>query len=85
MRFFFTALFLIAGIETSTSQTLSYAEAIGKLAGACGADAASGSYSAQIPPGDLKSGMPLSVEIPAPVRTTQGRRSRTSAARSGTV
>lgn len=38
MHFFFAVLFLIAGVETSTSQTLSYAEAIGKLATACGAD-----------------------------------------------
>jgi acyl-CoA thioester hydrolase len=34
-----------------------------------------GSYRAQIPVGDRKSGMPLSVEIPAPVSTTQGCRS----------
>jgi hypothetical protein len=31
-----------------------------------------GSYVAQIPVGDRKSGMPLSVETPAPVRTTHG-------------
>ena len=32
----------------------------------------SGSTSAQIPVGERKSGMPLSVEMPAPVSTTQG-------------
>ena len=31
-----------------------------------------GSYFAQMPVGDRKSGMPLSVEMPAPVRTTHG-------------
>jgi hypothetical protein len=31
-----------------------------------------GSTSAQIPVGERKSGIPLSVEIPAPVRTTHG-------------
>src|SRR6266545_1717283 len=34
-----------------------------------------------MPAGDRKSGMPLSVEMPAPVRTTHGCRSRTRAAR----
>jgi hypothetical protein len=32
----------------------------------------SGSNCAQRPVGERKSGMPLSVEIPAPLRTTQG-------------
>src|SRR3954471_17123816 len=41
-----------------------------------------GSYSAQIPVGERKSGMPLSVEIPAPVRTTHGCRSRSKVASS---
>src|ERR671922_350104 len=39
-----------------------------------------GSYCAQIPVGERKSGMPLSVEIPAPLRTTAGPRSRNSSA-----
>src|SRR3954468_11156414 len=41
-----------------------------------------GSYSAQIPVGERKSGMPFSVEIPAPVRTTHGCRSRSKVASS---
>ena len=40
-----------------------------------------GSYFAQIPVGERKSGMPLSVEIPAPVSTTHGWRARRKAAR----
>ena len=44
-----------------------------------------GSYLAQIPSADRKSGIPDSVEIPAPVRTTQGCRSRTSSARRSTL
>src|SRR5438309_3510406 len=40
-----------------------------------------GSYAAQIPLGERKSGMPLSVEIPAPVSTTHGCDSRISSAR----
>src|SRR6266516_1965302 len=39
-----------------------------------------GSYCAQIPVGDRKSGIPLSVETPAPVRTTHGCLSRTHSA-----
>ena len=39
-----------------------------------------GSTSAQIPVGERKSGIPLSVETPAPVRTTHGWRSCRSAA-----
>jgi len=31
------------------------------------------SYCSQIPPAERKSGMPLSVETPAPASTTQGR------------
>src|SRR5215203_319081 len=40
-----------------------------------------GSYCAQIPPGDRKSGMPDSVETPAPARTTHGWWSRIRSAR----
>src|SRR5207247_3424795 len=40
-----------------------------------------GSYRAQTPVGDRKSGMPLAVLTPAPVSATQGWESRTSAAR----
>src|SRR6185312_4057160 len=40
-----------------------------------------GSTSAQIPVGERKSGIPLSVETPAPVRTTHGWRVRISSAR----
>src|SRR5215210_6366112 len=44
-----------------------------------------GSYCAQIPPLERKSGIPLSVLTPAPVRTTHGCRSRIRRARrSGT-
>src|SRR4051812_34691103 len=41
-----------------------------------------GSYSAQSPVRDRKSGIPDSVDTPAPVRTTQGCASRISAASS---
>src|SRR5437016_2173155 len=40
-----------------------------------------GSTSAQIPVGERKSGIPLSVDTPAPVRTTHGWRLRISSAR----
>ena len=43
-----------------------------------------GSTSAQIPDGERKSGMPLSVLTPAPVSTRHGCRSRTRAARPAT-
>jgi hypothetical protein len=39
-----------------------------------------GSTFAQIPVGDRKSGIPLSLDTPAPVRTTHGLRSPRSAA-----
>jgi hypothetical protein len=38
MHLFLAALLLIAGIQTSASQTLSFTEAIGQLAAACTAD-----------------------------------------------
>jgi hypothetical protein len=40
-----------------------------------------GSYRAQMPVGDRKSGIPLSVETPAPVSTTHGCDSTINAAR----
>ena len=45
----------------------------------------SGSYCAQIPVGERKSGIPDSVLTPAPVSTTHGCRPRTSEARRSTV
>jgi hypothetical protein len=38
MRFCFAALLLIVGVQTASSSTMSFTEAIGKLATACGAD-----------------------------------------------
>jgi hypothetical protein len=38
MHLFLAVLFLIAGIKTSASQTMSFTESIGRLATACGPD-----------------------------------------------